>query len=179
MPFMWNQKRAVYKNVTEVAQNPAYRMNLNEAAVLERLDVIYRTLCAILYNFVPSSGHPGGSISRGRFVSYLIYKNLAYNFSAPHEESADIISYAAGHKALGMYAMWALRNECVRIGAPELLPVREDQQLRLEDLLGFRHNVVQQTPLFTKFHSKPLVNFLKLIWGLSGCPFSEWHQPHE
>mgnify|MGYP002854757019 CR=1 FL=1 len=175
MPFMWNQKRAVYKNVTEVAQNPAYRMNLNEAAVLERLDVIYRTLCAILYNFVPSSGHPGGSISSGRFVSYLIYKNLAYNFSAPHEESADIISYAAGHKALGMYAMWALRNECVRIGEPELLPVREDQQLRLEDLLGFRHNVVQQTPLFTKFHSKPLgghpessTPFVRLCTGASG-----------
>ena len=75
MPFALNQKRAVYKDVTEVAQDSSYRMALNEAAVLERLDVVYRALVAILYNFVPSSGHPGGSISSGRFVSHLIYKN--------------------------------------------------------------------------------------------------------
>ena len=40
----------------------------------------------------------------------------------PDRADADIISYAAGHKALGLYAMWALRNEIARIGAPELLP---------------------------------------------------------
>ena len=50
--------------------------------------------------------------------------------------------YAAGHKALGLYAMWALRNEIVRIGAPELLPQDDRMQLRLEDLLGFRRNPV-------------------------------------
>ncbi len=175
MPFTCNPKRAVYKNVTEVAQNPAYRMDLNEAAVLERLDVIYRALCAILYNFVPSSGHPGGSISSGRFVSHLIYKNLAYNFTNPQDETADIVSYAAGHKALGLYALWAIRNECARIGAPELLPASEAAQLRLEDLLGFRHNSAQHTPLFTKFHSKPLgghpepsTPFVHLCTGASG-----------
>ena len=94
MPFALNQKRAVYKDVTEVAQNPAYRININDAAVLERLDAIYRALVAILYNYVPSSGHPGGSISSGRFVSHLIYKGMWYNFSNPLEDSADIISYA-------------------------------------------------------------------------------------
>ena len=36
--------------------------------------------------------------------------------------------------------MWALRNEVLRIAAPELLPEDESQQLRLEDLLGFRRN---------------------------------------
>ena len=39
----------------------------------ETFDLIYRSLCALLYNFVPMSGHPGGSISSGRFVSGLIY----------------------------------------------------------------------------------------------------------
>lgn len=174
-PFTLNQKRAVYINAADYQENPSYKIPLNEAAILERLDVIYRTLCAILYNFVPSSGHPGGSISSGRFVSHLIYKNLAYNFSNPHAQTADIISYAAGHKALGLYAMWALRNEGVRIAAPELLPDSENLQLRLEDLLGFRHNKAQHAPLFTKFHSKPLgghpepsTPFVRLCTGASG-----------
>ena len=175
MPFALNQKRAVYKDVTEVVQNPAYRISINDAAVLERLDVVYRTLIAILYNFVPSSGHPGGSISSGRAVSHLIYKGMWYNFANPLEEDADIISYAAGHKALGLYALWALRNECVRKDAPELLPADEIHQLRLEDLLGVRHNSKQGTPLFTKFHSKPLgghpepiTPFVRTSTGASG-----------
>ena len=155
-PFTMNAKRAVFVDVTDYTDNPAYRMDLNEAAVLERLDVVYRALVALLYNYVPSSGHPGGSISSGRMVSHLLYKSMLYDFSHPHEPSADIISYAAGHKALGLYAMWALRNECVRIATPEFLPASEAQQLRLEDLLGVRHNVKQNTPLFTKFHTKAL-----------------------
>ncbi len=174
-PFTLNQKRAVYIDVRDYVDNPAYKVVLSEAAVLERLDVVYRTLCAILYNFVPSSGHPGGSISSGRFVSHLVYQNLAYNFSNPADESADIVSYAAGHKALGLYALLALRNECVRIGAPELLPVSGAQQVRLEDLLGFRRNAAQHTPLFTKFHAKtlgghpePSTPFVRLCTGASG-----------
>ena len=174
-PFTMNQKRAVFVDATDYAANPTYKIALNEAAVLERLDVVYRALVALLYNYVPTSGHPGGSISSGRAVSHLLYKTMLYDFSRPQEEAADIISYAAGHKALGLYAMWALRNECVRIGAPELLPVNQTQQLRLEDLLGFRHNSKQGTPLFTKFHSKPLgghpeplVPFVRTSTGASG-----------
>ncbi len=174
-PFTLNQKRSVYIDVADYVDNPSYKIALNEAAVLERLDVVYRCLCALLYNFVPSSGHPGGSISSGRLVSHLIFKNLVYQFSNPNEDSADIVSYAAGHKALGMYALWALRNECVRIGAPELLPASETQQLRLEDLLGFRRNKAQHTPLFTKFHAKSLgghpepgTPFVRVCTGASG-----------
>lgn len=174
-PFTMNQKRAVFVDVTDQAANPAYRIALNEAAALERLDVVYRALVALLYNYVPTSGHPGGSISSGRAVSHLLYKTMLYDFSNPQDDTADVISYAAGHKALGLYAMWALRNECVRIGAPELLPVNEAQQLRLEDLLGFRHNSKQGTPLFTKFHAKPLgghpeplVPFVRTSTGASG-----------
>ncbi len=174
-PFLMNQKRAEFWDVTEVADNPNYRIAINEAAILERMDVVYRALVSLLYNFVPSSGHPGGSISSGRFVSHLLYKTMWYDFSHPQEDSADIISYAAGHKALGLYAAWALRNECVRIAAPELLPATEAQQLRLEDLLGVRHNRKQGTPLFTQFQAKPLgghpepiTPFVRTSTGASG-----------
>ena len=121
---------------------------------LEFYDLIYRTLCAVMFNHA-SSGHPGGSISSGRIVEELIFNQMNYDISNPMDRTADIISYAAGHKALGLYAMWALRNEVVRQTHPQLLPeVR--QQMRLEDLLGFRKNPITKTPLFLEFGVKPL-----------------------
>jgi transketolase len=102
---------------------------------LESFDLVYRSLCALLFNYVPTSGHPGGSISSGRIVAGLVFDVMDYDLSDPDREDADILSYAAGHKALGLYAMWALRNEVARIGAAELLPADERYQLRLEDLL--------------------------------------------
>ena len=121
----------------------------------EDLDLTYRTLCAILFNYVPTSGHPGGSVSSGRIVAGLLYETMDYDFSKPDSLQADQLVYAAGHKALGLYSMWALRNELVRIGKPEILP-GERRQLRLEDLLGFRRNPTQATPLFKQFKAKPL-----------------------
>ena len=121
---------------------------------LEFYDLCYRTLCAVMFNHA-SSGHPGGSISSGRFVESLIFNQMNYDISNPMDRSADIISYAAGHKALGLYAMWALRNEIVKQTHPELLP-EVVQQMRLEDLLGFRKNPITKTPLFVEFGVKPL-----------------------
>ncbi len=150
---------------------------LDEATVeqCEVFDLIYRTLCAVMYNYVPLSGHPGGSISSGRFVARLLFDTMDYDLAEPNRQDADIISYAAGHKALGLYAMWALRNEVARIAAPELLPCGEKSQLRLEDLLGFRRNPTTTTPLFKKFHAKPLdghptpaTPFVRLSTGASG-----------
>jgi transketolase len=141
---------------------------------LEAYDLVYRTLCGILFNFVPKSGHPGGSISSGRIVESLLFSTMSYDISDPDDPAADLLSYAAGHKAMGLYAMWALRNECVRIAHPDLLP-SVNQQLRLEDLLGFRRNPTQETPLFNKYkakaldgHPSPLVPFVKLSTGASG-----------
>jgi transketolase len=122
---------------------------------LEFLDLNYRTLCAVMFNHA-SSGHPGGSISSGRIVQSLLFNRMAYDISDPMDRSADIISYAAGHKALGLYAMWACRNEVVRQVRPEVLPEDVRQQLRLEDLLGFRKNPITKTPLFLEFNAKPL-----------------------
>ena len=81
----------------------------------------------------------------------LLFDVMDYDLARPQRRDADIISYAAGHKALGLYAMWALRNEIARIGAPELLPLQERFQFRLEDLLGFgatsgRYTALQEVP---------------------------------
>jgi transketolase len=122
---------------------------------LEFLDLCYRTLCAVMFNHA-SSGHPGGSVSSGRFVASLLYNHMNYDIGNPMDRSADIISYAAGHKALGLYAMWACRNEVVLQSAPDQLPEDLRQQLRLEDLLGFRKNPITSTPLFLEHQAKPL-----------------------
>lgn len=173
--FPFSKKRAEVLDVTKFTSQPAYQLTSGEKANFEKLDVVYRTLVALLYNYVPTSGHPGGSISCGRFVEHLLYKEMAYELAHPWRNDADIISYAAGHKALGLYAMWALRNECVRIAKPGLLAAADKDQLRLEDLLGFRHNKVHATPLFKKFHAKalgghpePMVPFVRTSTGASG-----------
>lgn len=141
----------------------------------ERFDLVYRTLCAILYNYAPTSGHPGGSISSGRFVAQTLFGLMDYDLSAPRRPDADLIAYAAGHKALGLYAMWALRDEAARLSAPELLPGEQRLRLRLEDLLGFRRNPSNRTPLFLAFGSRPLdghptpaTPFVPLATGASG-----------
>lgn len=169
------KKRGVVLNAADVATQKNYQLPAGEVAALEKLDVAYRALVAILYNYVPTSGHPGGSISSGRIVEHLIYKTMAYDFSRPQADEADLLVYAAGHKALGLYGLWALRNEGVKLANPSLLPADERQQLRLEDLLGFRRNKAQHTPLFTQFHSKtlgghpePSTPFVRVCTGASG-----------
>ncbi|MBI4211391.1 MAG: hypothetical protein HY540_02015 [Deltaproteobacteria bacterium] len=147
----------------------------DDAVHFERLDLLYRALCSMLYNYVPMSGHPGGSISSGRFVAGLLFETMDYDASQPDREDADIISYAAGHKAMGLYAMWALRDELLRAAKSPLLAKQNKDRLRLEDLLGFRRNPLTDTPLFVKFGSRPLdghptpaTPFVKLSTGASG-----------
>jgi transketolase len=149
---------------------------LQEAAQhLEHLDVLYRSLCTILYNYTPTSGHPGGSISSGRFMSALLFDTMEYDLGRPEREDADLISFAAGHKTMGLYAMWALRDEIARLAAPDLLPKDVRFRLRLEDLLGFRRNPITDTPLFRRFgakaldgHPTPATPFVRLATGASG-----------
>jgi transketolase len=122
---------------------------------LQAYDLVYRTLTAILFNYA-QSGHPGGSISSGHIVTGVLFDSMDYDIGDPIRRDADIISYAAGHKATGLYAMWALRDEVTRIARPGLLPQNVRHRLRLEDLLGFRRNPSTHTPLFQEFGSKPL-----------------------
>ena len=146
-----------------------------ELAAFETLDLLYRALCAVLFNYVPTSGHPGGSISSGRFTAALLFDALDYDLGAPDRDDADVLSYAAGHKAMGLYAMWALRDEVARLGAPELLPADDRLRLRLDDLLGFRRNPITATPLFHAAqaraldgHPTPATPFVRLATGASG-----------
>ncbi len=158
----------------ELEQSDLAKIPSSLVESLDFFDGIYRSLCAALYNYVPGSGHPGGSISSGRFVQSLLFDTMDYNFNLPDAPDADMISYAAGHKALGLYALWALRNEIIRAATPDLLP-EEKYQLRLEDLLGFRRNPNSTAPLFKKFgtraldgHPTPATPFIKLSTGASG-----------
>ncbi len=160
--------------LAEMRDQPA-PLSPDDLQAFERLDLIYRSVCAMLYNYVPMSGHPGGSISSGRFAAALLFESTDYDTALPDRDDADIVSYSAGHKALGLYALWALRNEIVRIGAPGLLAANERLQLRLEDLLGFRKNPVGMTPLQKKLHVKaldghptPATPFVRLSTGASG-----------
>ena len=174
-PVSFGPRRGIYINAAERIKDEGWPLDEATVEQCEAFDLIYRTLCAVMYNFVPLSGHPGGSISSGRFVFRLLFDVMDYDLAQPKRNDADIISYAAGHKALGLYAMWALRNEIARIAAPDLLPGDEKFQLRLEDLLGFRRNPITTTPLFRKFDAKPLdghptpaTPFVRLSTGASG-----------
>ncbi|MBI2526563.1 MAG: hypothetical protein HYV93_11300 [Candidatus Rokubacteria bacterium] len=168
-------RRAAYLDVSETLAAGPGPLSEEEHGHLETLDLVYRSLCALLYNYVPTSGHPGGSISSGRIVAMLLFDALDYDLAQPDREDADIVSYAAGHKAMGLYAMWAIRDEIARIAAPQLLPREVRLRLRLEDLLGFRRNPIVRTPLASAFgakaldgHPTPATPFIRLATGASG-----------
>ncbi|RMD83733.1 MAG: hypothetical protein D6808_08195 [Candidatus Dadabacteria bacterium] len=172
--FRLDKRRSIYVDIRDLMSSTS-NADSSLVSYLDDFDLIYRTLCGILYNFVPTSGHPGGSISSGRIVASLLFNTMSYDISNPDAPSADIISYAAGHKAMGLYAMWALRNEIAKQYDESLLPKNINDQLRLEDLLGFRRNPTQHTPLFKEYKAKPLdghpcpiVPFVKLSTGASG-----------
>ncbi len=175
MAFALGPRRATVVDVTQVRQREAEPLSQEDLASFEDLDLVYRSLCAVLYNYVPMSGHPGGSISSGRFMAGVLYDSADYDLGDPNRQDADIVSYAAGHKALGLYAMWALRDEVARVGQPDLLPDDESRRLRLEDLLGFRRNPLTATPLFRQLRAKaldghptPATPFIRLSTGASG-----------
>ena len=175
MTVSFGPRRAIHVEVGKTPASGERPLSTEDLAAFESLDLLYRSLCALLYNYVPMSGHPGGSISSGRFVEGILFDALDYDLSDPDRPEADIISYAAGHKAMGLYAMWALRDELAGVAAPALLPADEKQRLRLEDLLGFRRNPITSTPLFRQFHAKaldghptPATPFVKLSTGASG-----------
>jgi transketolase len=175
MALELGNRRAITVDIGGALAPTPHPLTDAELAAFTDFDLIYRSLCALMFNYVPTSGHPGGSVSSGRFVACALFDAMDYDLSAPERLDADVMSYAAGHKALGLYAMWALRNEVARIGCPELLPREPNLKLRLEDLLGFRRNPVTDTPLFRTMNAKPLdghptpaTPFVKLATGVSG-----------
>ncbi|MFB3818943.1 MAG: 1-deoxy-D-xylulose-5-phosphate synthase N-terminal domain-containing protein [Candidatus Methylomirabilales bacterium] len=172
MAFELGPRRGTYLDASHLDQTV---LPADELQQFESLDLIYRALCTLCYNYVPMSGHPGGSISAGRILAALVFSTLDYDLADPDREDADILSFAAGHKAMGLYSLWAIRDEVARLGAPALLPKENRQRLRLEDLLGFRRNPITRTPRFREFkakaldgHPTPATPFIRLSTGASG-----------
>ena len=168
-------RRAVWVPTSDTMPSGQGPLDDDELAAFETMDLLYRSLCALLFNYVPTSGHPGGSISSGRHVAAVLFDSLDYDLGAPDRQDADVLSYAAGHKAMGLYSMWALRDEIARVAAPELLAQNDRDRLRLEDLLGFRRNPTTSTPLFVTLHARaldghptPTTPFVRLATGASG-----------
>jgi transketolase len=175
MAIEFGKRRAEIFEASREAEKAGWTFGADAIEPLDKLDLVYRALCALMYNFVPKSGHPGGSISSGRIVQGLLFTSMDYDLSNPLREDADIISYAAGHKALGLYAIWALRDEIARVGDEDLLPSKLEHRLRIEDLLGFRKNPTNLGPLAEEFHAKaldghptPATPFVRLSTGASG-----------
>lgn len=161
-------QRAAHIDISKAGLEP---LTSRELDAFENLDRAYRTLCAMLYNYTPMSGHPGGSISSGRIVSSLFFGTMDYDALDPERDDADVLSWSAGHKALGLYAMSALRSEILRIAGMRT----EGRDLRLEDLLGFRRNPATTTQFFRAFgvkaldgHPTPATPFVPLATGASG-----------
>ncbi len=175
--FELDKKQGNYYKIADILKEKKYQLPHAQENILKKLEVLYRSLCAVLYNYVPLSGHPGGSISSGPIALNLVYNIMAYDLKNPYQTGFDILSYAAGHKALGLYALSAIRNEIAKTYASDLLP-KEEWQLRLEDLLGFRKAPTTSTKYFKEFNSKsldghpePLTPFTCLATGASGVGF--------
>jgi transketolase len=171
MTRSFGPRRSIWIEVNECDKSIENEAFLGQ---LKRFDEIYRAIVATQFNF-HQSGHPGGSVSAGHIMSSLLFDSMDYDFRDPIRPDQDILSFAAGHKATGLYAMWALRDELVRISRPELLPSENKFRLRFEDLLGFRRNPTQTTPLFNKFkstpldgHPTPMTPFVRIATGPSG-----------
>ena len=171
MTRSFGPRRAIWIEVEECDTSIKNEQFLDH---LKRFDEIYRAIVATQFNF-HQSGHPGGSVSAGHIMSSLLFDSMDYDFRDPIRSDQDLLSFAAGHKATGLYAMWALRDELMRLSRPELLPSEDKFRLRLEDLLGFRRNPTHTTPLFNEFgstpldgHPTPMTPFVRIATGPSG-----------
>jgi hypothetical protein len=69
MSFSFGKRRGTVTDITELPEAGRSPLSTDELAHFEFLDLAYRSMCALLFNYVPMSGHPGGSISSGRFVA--------------------------------------------------------------------------------------------------------------
>ena len=95
MAKIFGPRRGVFVDVSSLPASEREPLSSRELEGFETLDLVYRAACAVLYNYVPMSGHPGGSISSGRFVAGLLYDAMDYDLSRPERDDADVISYAA------------------------------------------------------------------------------------
>ncbi|OQA92119.1 MAG: Transketolase [Elusimicrobia bacterium ADurb.Bin231] len=123
--------------------------------ISERMFIAYRAIVNMLFNYV-QSGHPGGSISAGRIMlGVMLNENTKMDISDLDRPDSDVIGFAAGHKALGLYSFLGLIYDIVKLKDPKLYN-SIGRKIRFEDLLGFRKNPATVLPLMKKFGSKRL-----------------------
>ena len=97
--FILGTRRGNYYDIESLLTENTFSVDPKLVSTLNRADTIYRTLCGILFNYVPTSGHPGGSISSGRIVQSLQFHTMDYDISDPDALDADQLCYAAGHRS--------------------------------------------------------------------------------
>ena len=73
MTFALESRRGIYIDILEEMKQGTPPLSAEDLQNFERFDLIYRSLCAMLFNYVPASGHPGGSISSGRIAMGLLF----------------------------------------------------------------------------------------------------------
>lgn len=157
--------------------NEKEKYSEQDLQIMERLFIAYRAIVITLFNFV-QSGHPGGSISCGRIILNLMFnKNTKMDIADLNRSDSDIIGFAAGHKALGLYSYLGLLFEIVKLKDEKLYNSIKNK-IRFEDLLGFRKNAATISPLMKKFNSKrldghptPETPGVALATGASGVGF--------
>jgi len=66
MGLAFGPRRGTYTDIAEELKTSKGPLAEKEVETFETFDLIYRTLCAALYNYVPMSGHPGDRYRRGR-----------------------------------------------------------------------------------------------------------------
>ncbi len=76
MGFEFGPRRGVYIDIADEMKKVGEPLSPDELKHFELFDLIYRSLCTILFNYVPTSGHPGGSISSGRLVAGLLFETM-------------------------------------------------------------------------------------------------------
>jgi len=72
-------RRGLFINAAVRMAEEGEPLDADTVDYFDTFDLIYRTLCAVMYNYAPMSGHPGGSISSGRFVARLLFDVMDYD----------------------------------------------------------------------------------------------------
>ena len=65
MSLETGSRRGVSVDITQILVQGGPTLAPGDAGHFEAFDLVYRSLCALMFNYVPTSGHPGGSISSG------------------------------------------------------------------------------------------------------------------
>ncbi|MFQ5350080.1 MAG: hypothetical protein ACE5EG_06535, partial [Thermoanaerobaculia bacterium] len=74
-------RRGTYVDLRGSADEAEAPLSAEELRQFETLDLVYRSLCALMFNYVPTSGHPGGSISSGRIVAGILFDAMDYDLA--------------------------------------------------------------------------------------------------